>query len=400
MPGNLSAIIVPLNVDFNDLSLDQLRCRRSVKWRRFPPDVLPAFVAEMDFPVAPPVAQAVQASLSRGGDFGYPQELVVPELADAFAEFARRRYGWEVQPERTFVLPDVMRGIELWINGFTSRGDGVVVNTPVYYPFLDAILGAGRHVVEAPFIQSPAGWDLDLEVLEDAFRRGNHLYLLCNPHNPLGRVLTRGELAAIAELAERYDVRVVADEIHAPLVYEGVRHTPFSSLDDCVAARTISLHAAGKAWNFPGLNCAVAVLRSPADIQYISNLPSRIRGAPSILGIDVSVAAYTQGESWLDALLKHLDGNRRALASLLAEHLPMVGYLQPEGTYLAWLDCRLLEDGDNAAQLFLDRGRVALNDGARFGTPGRGFVRLNFATSQALLTNAVERMRSAVVPEQ
>jgi cysteine-S-conjugate beta-lyase len=380
---------------FDDLELDRLRERHSVKWRTFPPDVLPAFVAEMDFPVAPVVADAVTASLARGGDFGYALDRVVPELASAFAGFAQRRYGWTVDPDRVYVLPDVMRGVELWIDRFTGPGDGVIVNTPVYFPFLQVIRDSGRRVIEAPCVRGAARWELDLDALEAAFRAGHRLYLLCNPHNPTGRVLSRGDLSAVAELTERYDVQVVADEIHAPLVYDGCAHVPFPTLRPSAAQRTLTLHAASKAWNLAGLHCAVAVPDSAADAAYLSGLPYRTRGGAGILGIDATVAAFNDGEPWLDSLLTYLDGNRRLLGSLLAERFPSVDYVPPEATYLAWLDCRSLGLGDSPAQAFLDRARVAVNDGAAFGGSGPGFVRLNFGTSRALLTEAVTRMASA-----
>jgi len=381
---------------FDGLDLAALRERRSVKWRRFPPDVLPAFVAEMDFPAAPPVREALAAAVERS-DFGYAPELVVPELAEAFAGFAGRRFGWAVDPAHTYVLPDVMRGIELWIDAFTAPGGGVVVNTPVYFPFLGAIRQAGRRIVEAPFVRGPARWELDLDSLEAAFAAGNRLYLLCNPHNPLGRVLSPQELAAVGALAVRYDVRVVADEIHAPLVYPGQRHTVFATLDPQLAARTLTLHSASKAWNLAGLHCAVAVPGSATDEAHLAALPYRIRGPAGILGIEATVAAYREGEPWLDELLAYLDGNRGRLAELLAQALPDVDCVPAEGTYLAWLDCRSLGLGDEPARAFLDRGRVAVYGGAVFGPSGRGFVRVNFATSRALLEEIVRRMRATLV---
>jgi len=381
---------------FDGLDLAALRERRSVKWRRFPPDVLPAFVAEMDFPAAPPVREALAAAVERS-DFGYAPELVVPELAEAFAGFAGRRFGWAVDPAHTYVLPDVMRGIELWIDAFTAPGGGVVVNTPVYFPFLGAIRQAGRRIVEAPFVRGPARWELDLDSLEAAFAAGNRLYLLCNPHNPLGRVLSPQELAAVGALAVRYDVRVVADEIHAPLVYPGRRHTVFATLDPQLAARTLTLHSASKAWNLAGLHCAVAVPGSATDEAHLAALPYRIRGPAGILGIEATVAAYREGEPWLDELLAYLDGNRGRLAELLAQALPDVDCVPAEGTYLAWLDCRSLGLGDEPARAFLDRGRVAVYGGAVFGPSGRGFVRVNFATSRALLEEIVRRMRATLV---
>ena len=381
---------------FDDLDLARLHRRHSMKWRHFPPDVLPAWVAEMDFDVAPPVVAAVEAALQRGGDFGYAVDLEAPELAEAFSAFATRRYGWAVDPGSTYLIRDVMRGVELWIEGFTVPGDGVVVTSPVYYPFGEAIREARRHLVEVPVLADGETWVLDLDGLEAAFRAGHRLLLLCNPHNPVGRAYTASELRDLADLVERYDVRVVADEIHAPLVFPPSRHVPFASVDPAIAARTLSLHSASKAWNLAGLHAAVAVPGCPADAAYFAALSYRNRGAATILGVDASTAAFSGGEPWLDALLDHLVGVRAHLAGLLAEHLPGVGWIPPQATYLAWLDCRDLGLGPNPAQAFLDRGRVAVNDGATFGAGGGGHVRLNFGTSRAIVTEAVTRLAAAV----
>jgi cystathionine beta-lyase len=382
--------------EFGDLDLARLYERHSMKWRWFPRDVLPAWVAEMDFPVAPPIEAAVAASLGRGGDFGYAVDLVAPDLAAAFSSFAARRYSWAVDPEHTYLVRDVMRGVELWIEGFTAPGDGVVVTSPVYHPFGEATREAARRLVEVPVARSDGGWVLDLDGLAAAFRAGNRLLLLCNPHNPVGRAYTERELRALAELVDRYDVRVVADEIHAPLVLPPGRHIPFASLDPAIAARTLSLHSASKAWNLAGLHAAVAVPGSPADEAYLTGLSYRHRGAAAILGIDASVAAFAHGEPWLDALLAHLVSVRGHLDVLLAKRLPGVAWVPPEATYLAWLDCRGLGLGPNPAQAFLDRGRVGVNDGATFGTGGEGHVRLNFGTSHAIVTEIVTRLAAAL----
>ncbi len=383
-------------MNFDDLDLARLHRRHSMKWRYFPPDVLPAWVAEMDFDVAPPIAAAVEASLRRGGDFGYAVDLDAPELAAAFSGFAERRYGWAVDPASTYLIRDVMRGVELWIEGFTQPAGGVVVTSPVYYPFGEATREAGRRLVEVPVLADGETWVLDLDGLEAAFRAGHRLLLLCNPHNPVGRAYTAAELRDLAELTDRYGVRVVADEIHAPLVLPPARHVPFASLDPAVAARTLSLHSASKAWNLAGLHAAVAVPGCPADETYFAGLSYRNRGAAAILGVDASTAAFADGEPWLDALLAHLVGVRAHLADEIAARLPDVRWVPPEATYLAWLDCRTLGLGENPAQAFLDRGRVAVNDGATFGTGGAGYVRLNFGTSRAIVTDTVTRLASAL----
>ncbi len=380
---------------FEDLDLPTLRRRHSMKWRAYPPDVLPAWVAEMDFGTAPAVTAALAAA-ARRGDFGYAVDLVAPELTEAFCGFAKRRWDWGVDPAQVYLLRDVMRGVELWIEYCTAPGEGVVVPSPVYYPFLAAVREAGRELIEVPMAAAAGGWEFDLEALAAAFRAGHRLLLLCNPHNPLGRAYTAAELRAVADLVERYDVRVVADEIHAPLVFPPARHVPFATLGDAVTARTVTLHSASKAFNLAGLHASVAVVGNAADAEHIAGISYRHRGAAGILGIEASVAAYAEGDAWLDALLTHLARVRDHLGAELAARLPGLSWNPPEATYLAWLDCRALGLGPSPKDVFLDRSRVALNDGADFGCTGAGFVRLNFATSRPIVTEIVTRMAAAL----
>jgi cystathionine beta-lyase len=381
---------------FDRVDLAELRRRRSMKWRAYPPDVLPAWVAEMDFAVAPPIDEAVRESLARGGDFGYAVDLTAPELSAAFSGFAGRRWGWAVDPDRVILLRDVMRGVELWIERFTAPGDGVVVTSPVYYPFLDTTRASGRRLVEVPMVRGHDRWELDLTALEAAFAAGNKLLLLCNPHNPVGRAYTEAELRAVAELTQGHDVRVVSDEIHAPLVMPPARHVPFATLGPQIEARTLTLHSATKAWSTAGLHAAVAVAGNPADDAWLRSLTYRHRGAAGILGIDTSIAAFNAGEPWLDALLAHLATVLDHLTKELTAKLPDVEWIRPEATYLAWLDCRRLGLEPTPQRVFLNRGRVALNEGSTFGRTGHGFVRLNFATSRAVITEIVSRMASCV----
>ncbi|MBA3742321.1 MalY/PatB family protein [Sporichthya sp.] len=380
---------------FDTVDLSSLRQLRSMKWRAYPPDVLPAWVAEMDLGTAPAVVSALSEAVARQ-DFGYAVDLQAPELTEAFCGFAARRFSWPVDPARVFLLRDVMRGLELWIEGFTRPGDGVVVTTPVYYPFLHAITEAGRVPVQVPAVCTSDRWELDLERLEATFAAGNTLLLLCNPHNPVGRAYTRSELTALAELTVRHDVRVVADEIHAPLVYAPAVHVPFVSLGAEVASRTLTLHSASKAFNLAGLHAAVAVVGSAADGSHLESISYRRRGAAGILGIEASVAAFTYGDEWLDALLVHLAGVRDHLGAELAARVPGVSWFSPEATYLAWLDCSGLGLGPSPQSVFLEEGRVAFSDGVAFGDGGAGFVRLNFGTSRAILSELVSRMVAAL----
>jgi cysteine-S-conjugate beta-lyase len=378
---------------FDDVSLESLRRRQSRKWRAFPSDVLPAFLAEMDFPLAPPVAKAIVDAVAEG-DCGYasPSE----ELGRALSAFARARFDWEIDPSAVLLMPDVMVGITELLRVAARPGDGVVINTPVYPPFFTHIAEAGCRVVEAPLAHASHGYELDLEAVERAFASGARVYLLCNPHNPTGRVFSRTELVHIAELAERYDVTVLADEIHSPLVLTGARHVPFLSIGEPAPSRGIALVSASKAWNIPGLKCAQAVVASDAMRKLVGRLPEGLAYQAGNLGVAASIAAYCDGGEWLDQLLGVLDRNRRLMSELLADRLPGVAYTPPQGGYLAWLDCRGLGLREEPVDVFLARGRVALGPGPKFGSQGVGHVRVTMATTAEILREVVERMRTGL----
>lgn len=363
-----------------------------MKWRTYPADVLPLWVAEMDVPLAGPVAAAVNDAIARG-DTGYPAGTAYPE---ALADFARSRWGWDgLAVERTRLMPDVMQGVVEALKLVTGPGDPVVVNPPVYPPFYEFVTHTDRRVVEAPL-----GVDLriDFDILRGTFRRavadgGRVAYLLCNPHNPTGTLHTERELATVADLAQEYGVRVVADEIHAPVVAGGGRFVPYLSVPG--TERGICVMSASKGWNLAGLRAALAVA-GPAAAADLARVPAEISAGASHVGVIAHTAALREGVDWLDALLAGLDENRRLLAELLARRLPGVRHRPGEATYLAWLDCRELGLGDDPATVFLDRGRVALSPGPDFGTGGAGHVRLNLATSPELIDEAVRRMALAV----
>jgi cystathionine beta-lyase len=374
------------------LTLEQLRRRTSMKWRTYPEDVLPLWVAEMDVPLAEPVARAVRDAVALG-DTGYPSGTA---YAEALADFAGKRWGWDgLAVERTAIVPDVMLGVVEMLKLVSGPGDPVVVNSPVYPPFYQFVGHMDRKVVEAPLGEDGR---IDFEVLEDVFGRvrkgaARPVYLLCSPHNPTGTVHSAGELADVAALARTYGVRVVADEIHAPLVASGATFVPYLSVPG--GEDGLSLMSASKGWNLAGLKAAVAVA-GPDAADDLARLPEEVGHGPSHVGVLAHTAALRDGGAWLDALLGGLDDNRRLLAGLLAESLPAIRYEPAEATFLAWLDCRALDLGDDPAAVFLERGRVALNSGLPFGTGGAGFVRLNLATSPELITEAVRRMAAAL----
>ena len=372
---------------FEDLSVGDLRQRRSEKWRKYPADVLPAFIAEMDYDLAAPVADALRAAVGRQ-DCGYASPDGVGE---AFASFAAARHGWPVEPGRVRLLPDVMGGVDALLRLATGPGDGVVINPPVYPPFYEHIAARGRIVVEVPLVRASGRWELDFAGLDAAFARGARAYLLCNPHNPTGRVFSAEDLERIASLAERYGVFVIADEIHAPLTLPGAVHTPFVSFAPG-AAVGVTLASSSKAFNIAGLKCAVAVSGSAAGDDLLAKVPESAQYAAGLLGVLASEAAWLSGGEWLDGLLAQLDRMRGLLGSLLSERVPSAGYVAPEAGYLAWVDCARLGLEPEPAAEFLARGRVALGRGLDFGSVGDGFVRVTIGTSSGILTEIVDRM--------
>ena len=377
---------------FEDLSVGDLRQRRSEKWRAHPADVLPAFIAEMDYDLAGPVAGALRAAVDRQ-DCGYANPLGVGE---AFASFAAARHGWAVEPSRVLLLPDVMGGVDALLRVATAPGDGVVINPPVYPPFYEHIAARGRTVVEVPLVRADGvRWELDFAGLAAAFAGGARAYLLCSPHNPTGRVFSAEDLARIASLAARYGVFVISDEIHAPLTLPGAVHTPFVSFA-AGAAVGVTLASASKAFNIAGLKCAVAVPGSAAGAAVLARVPESVRYAAGLLGVLASEAAWLSGDAWLDDLVAQLDRMRALFGSLLSERVPSAGYVAPEAGYLAWVDCAGLGLGAEPAAEFLGRGRVALGRGLDFGAAGDGFVRVTIGTSSEILAEIADRMAKAL----
>lgn len=382
-------------VDLDAVDAASRRPSRGEKWATYPEDVLPAWVADMDFPVAEPIRRVLRAAVDRS-DLGYPIHPAPTDVPEIVAARMQSRFGWRPDPRNVEVLADVVQGMYVALQQFSEPGDGVIVQTPIYPPFLGSVRAMKRRAIENPLVWGPNGYALDLDGLRAGARDGARLLLLCNPHNPSGRVFRREELEAIAEIALESDLVVVSDEIHADLVYAGGRHIPFASLSDRVAERTIALTAPSKAFNIAGLRCAVAIFGSAELKRRFCALPRHMRGGIGILGIESLRAAWRYGQPWLDRVVAHLESNRDHLAEFVSAELRGVAHHPPEATYLAWLDCRALQLEPDPYRYFLERGRVALSDGAAFGAVGRGFVRVNFATSRPLLDEVLARMARAL----
>jgi cysteine-S-conjugate beta-lyase len=373
--------------------LSELRRRRSAKWRTYPADVLPLTVAEMDFALAPPIRTALREAVD-ASDAGY--SAAVPGLGEAYAGFAARRWGWDVDPGAVTAVTDVGVGVVELLRVLTRPGDSVVISPPVYPPFFDWVPEAGAQLREVPLARDDdGGRRLNLPAIEAAFAAHPAVYLLCNPHNPVGRVHTGDELVALVRLARHYGVTIVSDEIHAPVVLPGATYTPLLTVPGA-AGVAVSVVSASKAWNLAGLKCAAVVTAAPAMAAVVDRFPPDARWRTGHLGVIASIAAFTDGTPWLDALLHTLDARRTQLGELLRTRLPMITWHPPEATYLAWLDCTKLGQDDEPHRLFLDRGRLAVERGLRFGAAGAGHVRLNFGTGPEIIEEAVQRMSAAV----
>jgi cystathionine beta-lyase len=378
-----------LNPELTELSLERLQRRRSAKWAHYPEDVLPAWVAEMDFPLAAPIRGALEETIGLD-DCGYawPEAL---GLAEAFAGFARERWGWEVDTAQVSPANDVVSAITALLRKLTEPGDKVVVDPPVYHPFFAIIEELGCELAEAPL----AGGELDLDAIERQFAAGAKALILCSPHNPAGSVPTREQLEAVAAIAERHGAWVLADEIHSPLTLPGATHVPYLTVSAAAAERGFALCSASKAFNFAGLHCAQFVTASASAREVVEGLPFSATHCGH-LGAIATVAAYRESGAWLDDVRAVIDHNRALLSELVAEKLPLAGYRPQRAGYLSWLDLRGYDLGDDPSEQLLAKGKIAVNAGPTFGPQGAGFVRLNIGTSPALVEEAVTRIAAGV----
>ncbi len=393
---------MPTDRDELDVALPWLRAKPGLKWQSVGPDGIAAWVADMDFPT-PAVVREALAKLVADGDLGYPQWLhdAVP-LREAFAARMARRYRWSPDPAQVREFSDIIQALEAVLYVATAPGDAVAMHLPAYPPFLHALAAMNRRLVPIPMQRSAAGWVFDPERLaRDVATSNARALVLVNPHNPTGRSFTRPELEEIAAVAVAHDLVVIADEVHADLTYPGSAHTPFALISAEAAGRAVTLTSATKAFNLAGIRCAVAHVGSQAVRRAFAAMPPLIFGTASVPGVVATLSAWHDGDRWLSAALSRLGENRSILDKALKQL--GVGYLPPDATYLAWLDCRDLGLPDDPATFFGDQAKVKLSPGPDFAgfpgrppTIGRGFARLNFATSGAVLTEICDRMAAAL----
>lgn len=381
---------------YDDVSLEALRARPGAKWRHYPEDVLPLWVAEMDFPLADAVKDAIRARLATD-DLGYPLSAGVPGLKEAVAERLKAKHGLVLDPERVELLPTTGSGLALAARAFAGPGDEVLLLTPLYPPFRRAVEVAGRVPAEVEMLRGEEGYAIDWAALEAAVTPATRLLMLCSPHNPVGKVFTREELEGLAAFALRHGLWVVSDDLHADLLFDG-EHVPIASLSPEIGARTLTLYGPTKAFNFPGLKISFAASANEAMTKRLLAAGTGLVPQPNVLAQAATVGAYRHGDGWLGETLAYLRGNRDLVIEYVRSELPGVGVHVPAGTYLAWLDLRGAGLGDKPAAALAERAKVGLNEGTEFGRGGEGFARLNFATSRPLLRTALARLASVIAP--
>ncbi|TBN58505.1 aminotransferase class I/II-fold pyridoxal phosphate-dependent enzyme [Glaciihabitans arcticus] len=349
----------------------------------------------MDYGTAPEVSAALHTAIDQGV-LGYLSPAIAGDMAVETSRYMREQCGWDVAPEHVHPVSDVMAALGVAISQYTPRGSAVIVPTPAYMPFLSFPPTRNRSVIEVPGIVDDGRYTHDLAAIDAAFKAGARTFVLCNPHNPTGTVFTRVELGAIAEVVERNGGRVFADEIHAPLRFDGREHIPYASISTAAAAHTITGTSASKAWNIPGLKAAQLITSNEADAEIYRGFGFAVQHGASTLGVVATTAAYRDGDAWLGEVVEYLDGNRRLLGSLLAELAPAIGYSIPDATYIAWLDCRALAIEGSPAEFFREHAGVTVTDGELCGAGYAGYVRFVFAMPRPILDQAVRAIAAAV----
>ena len=367
----------------------------SLKWNQYDDGVLPMWVADMDFRSPDPVIRAMHERVDHGV-FGYG--WVPPDLGEVIVERLQRLYDWQVSPQELVFLPGAVTSFNLVCHAMGAPGDGVLMQTPIYFPMLWAPSGAGLTNDEMELTRVPDGsYAIEFGLFERAITDRTRIFMLCNPHNPIGRVFRREELEQMAEICLRHDILICSDEIHCDLVFQGSRHVPIATLAPEVADRTITLMAPSKTFNLPGLKCSVAIVQNAELRKKLQDTHMGLVHGVNVMGVAAAVAAYREGQPWLDELLRYLEANLDLLVEYVGAHLPGISMSRPEATYLAWLSCHEAGIPGKPDEFFLNEARVAFNDGAIFGEGGEGFVRLNFGCRRSMLAEALDRMKNALL---
>lgn len=364
----------------------------SSKWSKFSADVLPMWVADMDFPAAPEIVEAIANRLQHPL-LGY--SVARDDLRALIVADLKAKYDWTIEPEWLAFLPGVEPGFNMALNGFMEKGDGLLIQTPVYHPILDAADHWGLTRREAPLVPTDNGWVIDFAAFEAELAQ-SRTFLLCNPHNPTGRVFTREELVTIAELCRKHDVMIISDEIHCDLLFDGRSHVPMASLSEDAANRTITLMAASKTYNIAGMKTAFAIVKDKTMREkYLSSKRGMVDSV-NVLGLEASLAAYSRAGDWKERMLAYIEANRDFLSAEVARRFLGIRLIKAEGTFLAWLDCTALGLEPDPQAFFLEHGKVGFSAGAEFGEAYDQYIRINFGCPRALLVEGLDRMEKAL----
>jgi cystathionine beta-lyase len=374
-------------------ALAKLQARMSEKWRAFDPEILPMPFAVMDYELAQPIKEILTTLISNS-DAGYLGKI--PELPVALSQFAQLRWQWKVDPSQVKIAPDVGVGVIEIARLLINPGEKILINTPVYYNFYNWIKELRCEVVDAPLKEENLHYSLDLIEIEKCYQAGVKLHILCNPHNPVGSLYSKSDLQQLAELAMRYHVIILSDEIHAPLVYSENTFTPFLSVSDTAKEVGFAFLSATKAFNIAGLKCAQIVAQSEKNLATLNSIPTAVHSRASLFGAVASAVAYKDCHDWLNAVIRELDSSRYYLKELIEQTNLPVGYRVPDCSYFGWLDLRGAHLSGDIAQHFLDKGKIAIAPGNFYGPTGAGFIRINFATSRELIHDAMTRITKAL----
>lgn len=375
---------------FDGLTENELRNKECGKWQKYGDDILPLWVADMDFPIADVIKDALRAHIDTN-NFGYPPEDGLPGLKEATLARLASKHNWQVKPEELGLINGIVPSLYLSVMALSSYGDEVLIPCPVYGPITAAVEKTGRKGVRVPLVQENGSYVFDMDAFESAVTPATRILMLCHPHNPIGRAFTRDELEALAAFALKHRLWVISDELHSDLVFSGSKHIPFASLNDEIAQRTLTVFGPTKTFNIAGLKIGFIVSQNPKLLEAFNALAGGLMGKPNSMAQAATMAAFTQGDAWLAETLAYLQANRDFVANYLQKEMPYVNYTPPEATYLAWLDFRHYKL-ENPETFALEEAKVALNDGGWFGSTGSGFLRLNFATSRSIINEALERI--------
>ena len=380
---------------FDQLEQETLREKNCMKWQRYENDVLPLWVADMDFPIAEPIRESL-LTYAQGDNFGYPKPEGLPGLKEAVQARLSERYGWTIEPGDIHLINGIVPGLYLGALALAGPGEEVMIHTPMYPPFMMAIKDMGRTPLYSQLIFTGDDWQIDFDKMEAQLTPATRLMMLCNPHNPSGRVFRREELERLAGFALRHRLWVVSDELHSDLTYEGHEHIPFASLSEEVAERTVTLYGPTKTFNIAGLKIGFLIAQNRPLLGRMKEVAGYLVAPPNVMAQTATMAAYERSQDWYESMMGYLDDNRRFVHTFLDEHLPQVKHMTPEGTYLSFMDFSALDVGKDLYDFLLEDCKVGLNDGPAYGPGGEGFTRLNFATSRAIVEEALQRVKRGV----